>query len=82
MGIYSGVQHTFGVGNIEMGLEFFALLFSSNQIVNMKLCAGQQVMFRVFTVANIMVLACALPPPPKLYNVGDATACDLRHRFF
>ena len=40
MGIYSGVQHTFGVGKIEMGLEFFALLFSSNQIVNMKLCAG------------------------------------------
>lgn len=40
MGIYSGVQHILGVGNIEIGLEFFALLVFSHQISIMKLCAG------------------------------------------
>lgn len=40
MGISSGIRHTFGVGNIEIGLEFFALLLSSHQILNLKLCAG------------------------------------------
>lgn len=52
MGIYSGSKHTLGYWLHRNWFGVFALLLSSDQIFNMKHCAGLQVLFQIFAVAN------------------------------
>ena len=94
-GIYSGVQHFFGVGIHRNRTGVRALLFSSHQILNMEFCAGEQVLFQVLIAANIKALTCALiqkigqalPPPPIALRPVCSTTLEmqmhayLRHLF-